>query len=118
MKTIALKAKIHRAVVTHVEVDYEGSLGLDASLLEASGLRSYEKIDVYNISNGERFSTYLIREEGGSGKVGVYGAAGHKARPGDRIIIASYALFEAGELDSHEPTILVLDEANRIKGKE
>ena len=115
MKTIALKAKIHRAVVTHVDVDYEGSLGLDGSLLKAAALRPYEKVDVYNVSNGERFSTYLIREEEGSGKAAVYGAAGHKARPGDRIIIASYALFEGGELDSYTPIVIVLDEKNRIK---
>lgn len=115
MRRTVLKAKIHRATVTKVFVDYEGSLGLDEELIEKAEMIPYERVDVYNISNGERFSTYLIKEEGGSGKVNVYGAAAHKVQKGDRLIIASYVLLDEGEMEFFMPKILILDEQNRIK---
>ena len=115
MKRFGLKSKIHRAVVTKVDVDYEGSLSLDEDLLKAADLLPHERVEVYNVSNGERFSTYLIREEKGSREVGVFGAAGHRAKTGDRLIIASYAVFHGNELESHRPKVVLVDEENAIK---
>jgi len=110
-----LRSKIHMATVTRVDVDYEGSLSLDEDLMKAAGLSPYERVEVYNVTNGERFSTYLIRGEKGSRDVGVYGAAGHRASAGDRIIIASYAFLAGDEIGSFTPKIVVLDDGNRIK---
>jgi aspartate 1-decarboxylase len=110
-----LKSKIHRAKVTSSDINYEGSLGIDENLMKAAGLREFEKVEVYNVSNGERFSTYLIREEAGSGRIGVYGAAAHKARKGDIIIITSYCGLTEEEVEFHLPKIVLLDEENKIK---
>jgi len=110
-----LRAKIHRATVTRVDIDYEGSLSLDDDLLKAAGLAPFERVEVYNVSNGERFSTYLIRAERGSKEVGVFGAAGHRVSLGDKIIIAAYASLEDSEVGLFTPKIVVLDDANRIK---
>ena len=115
MKRELLKAKIHKATVTETVLDYEGSLLLHYSLMKAADLIPYEKVDVYNISNGERFSTYLIRGEKGSGAVGVYGAAARKAKVGDKLIIASYALLDEDEIEFFMPRILILDANNRVK---
>jgi len=115
MKRTFLRAKIHRATVTHIDVEYEGSLSLDEELMKAAGLSPYERVEVYNVTNGERFSTYLIRGEMGSREVGVYGAAGHKVSTGDRIIIASYAYLEEDEIGFFTPKIIVLEDGNRIK---
>ncbi len=109
-----LRAKIHRATVTRVDVDYEGSLALDGELMEAAGLSPYERVEVYNVTNGERFSTYVIPGNDGPREVGVLGAAGHRAKVGDRIIIASYAYLEGGEVGSFVPRVVLMDEANRI----
>lgn len=110
-----LRAKIHRATVTRIDIDYEGSLSLDDDLMEAAGLAPFERVEVYNVSNGERFSTYLIRGEKGSREIGVFGAAGHRVRLGDKIIIASYAYLGEADIGSFTPKIVVLDEGNRIK---
>jgi aspartate 1-decarboxylase len=110
-----LRAKIHRATVTRVDIEYEGSLSLDDDLMKAAGLAPFERVEVYNVSNGERFSTYLIRGEKGSKEVGVFGAAGHKVRLGDKIIIASYAYLDEADIGFFTPKIIVLDDANRIK---
>ncbi|MGD1009465.1 MAG: aspartate 1-decarboxylase [Candidatus Aminicenantales bacterium] len=110
-----LRSKIHRATVTRVDVDYEGSLSLDEDLMKAAGLSPYERVEVYNVTNGERFSTYLIRGEKGSREVGVYGAAGRRAGVGDKIIIASYAALAEDEIGFFTPKIVVLDDGNRIK---
>ena len=115
MKRTLLKAKIHKARVTEVNLDYEGSLALDGSLMEAAGLIPYEKVHVYNISNGERFSTYLIKKEKGSGTVGVFGAAAHKAKEGDLLIIVSYVQLDEGETEFFMPRIVIMDDNNRIK---
>lgn len=109
-----LKAKLHRACVTHAELDYEGSCAIDEDLLQAAGIREYEQIQIYNIANGERFITYAIRAEAGSRIISVNGAAAHKASPGDRIIICTYAALSQQELAAFKPTLVYLDEHNRI----
>ena len=114
MITQMLKTKIHRATVTCVELDYEGSCAIDGDLLEASGIREYEKIDIYDISNGERFTTYAIRAENGSGVISVNGAAAHKVNVGDLIIIAAYAGYDAKEMMSYKPRLVYMDAANRV----
>jgi aspartate 1-decarboxylase len=110
-----LRAKIHRAKVTRIDVEYEGSLSLDDDLMKAAGLSPYERVEVYNVTNGERFSTYLIRGEMGSREVAVFGAAGHKVDLGDRIIIAAYAYLDEDEIGFFTPKIVVLEEGNRIR---
>ena len=109
-----LRAKIHRATVTHVDIGYEGSLSLDEDLLEAAGLRPYERIEVWNVTNGKRFTTYLIRGERGSRAVGVFGAAGHKVSVGDIIIIAAYGYMDEAEMERFAPTVVLMGEGNRI----
>ncbi len=114
MQLTLLKCKLHRARVTHTELDYEGSCAIDARLLEAAGIREYEQIHVYNLDNGERFTTYAIRAEAGSGVISLNGAAARKASPGDRVIICAYAVMEESEAARHRPTLVYLDERNRI----
>ncbi|MCJ7486050.1 MAG: aspartate 1-decarboxylase [Candidatus Aminicenantes bacterium] len=111
-----LRSKIHRATVTHVDIDYEGSLSLDEDLMKAAGLAPFERIDVYNVSNGERFSTYVIRGEKGPRQVGVFGAAGRKVKVGDVIIIAAYAYLQDSEIEFFTPKIVLMGEGNRIAG--
>jgi len=115
MKRLMLKTKIHGASVTETNIDYEGSLTLDESLMESGDMVPYEQVHVYNITNGERFVTYLIKGERGSGVVGVNGAAAHKAVVGDKLIIAAYVLLEEGEMDFFMPKILIIGENNKIK---
>lgn len=115
MRRIMLKAKIHNAVITEADQGYEGSLSLDADLMDKTDLIPYEQVHIYNISNGERFVTYLIKGERGSGTVGVNGAAVHKASVGDRVILAVFGLMEEEETDFFIPKILIMDEKNRIK---
>ncbi len=114
MKLNMLKAKIHRATVTQAELDYEGSCAIDENLLEASGILEYEQIHIYNIANGERFVTYAIRGEAGSGMISVNGAAAHKASPGDLLIICAYAALEKTEAAAHRPRLVYPDEDNRV----
>ncbi|MCV6637338.1 aspartate 1-decarboxylase [Candidatus Albibeggiatoa sp. nov. NOAA] len=109
-----LKAKLHRACVTHAELDYEGSCAIDGKLLDLSGIHEYEQIQIYNLANGERFTTYAIRAEDGSQVISINGAAAHKASPGDRIIICSYESLTAQEVAIHKPTLVYLDELNNI----
>ncbi len=112
-----LKAKLHKARVTHAELEYEGSCAIDSALLEAAGILEYEQIQIYNVDNGERFTTYAIRAESGSGIISVNGAAAHKANPGDRVIICAYAALDERELATFKPNLVYLDENNVIKGK-
>jgi aspartate 1-decarboxylase len=109
-----LRSKIHRATVTKVDIDYDGSLSLDEDLMTAAGLAPFERIEVWNVSNGERFSTYVIRGEKGSREVGVYGAAGRKVTPGDIIIIAAYAYLEDREAELFTPKIVLMEKGNRF----
>lgn len=115
MRRTLLKAKIQKALVTEAHLDYEGSLGLDESLMKAAGMIQFEKVHVYNVTNGERFSTYLIKEAAGSEKVAIYGAAAHKAGPGDQLIIVSFVQLEENEIEFFVPRIVILDGKNRIK---
>jgi aspartate 1-decarboxylase len=113
-----LKAKIHRGRVTEAHLDYEGSLTLDRRLLEAAGLFPFEQVMVYNISNGERFETYVIDGPEGSGTVCLNGAAARKGLPGDLIIIASYGLYAEDELSQGKSVLLWVDKENRILRRE
>ncbi len=109
-----LRTKIHRAAVTRVDIAYEGSLSLDEDIMTAAGLCPYERIEVWNVTNGKRFSTYAIRGEKGSGRVEVYGAAGHKVSAGDIIIVAAYGYLDEGEIERFTPTIVLMGEGNRV----
>lgn len=108
MQTTLLKAKLHRAVATHAVVDYEGSCAIDGDWLDMSGIREYEQIDIYNVTNGERFTTYAIRGEAGSKMISVNGAAAHKAAVGDILIICAYCLYDENEVETHEPRLLYM----------
>ncbi|HYW03866.1 MAG TPA: aspartate 1-decarboxylase [Gammaproteobacteria bacterium] len=114
MQVNLLKAKLHRACVTHAELDYEGSCAIDGNLLDAAGILDYEQIQIYNVTNGERFTTYAIRAEAGSRVISVNGAAAHRAAVGDRVIICAYAGMSAGEAAQHEPRLVYLDEHNNV----
>lgn len=114
MLTTMLKAKLHRVHVTHAELEYEGSCAIDGHLLEVSGIREYEQIEIYNITNGERFTTYAIRAEDHSGIISVNGAAAHKANPDDIIIIAAYVGLDQKELATFKPKLVYVDAQNRI----
>jgi aspartate 1-decarboxylase len=111
-----LRAKVHRATVTHVDIAYEGSLSLDEDILEAAGLRPYERIEVWNVTNGKRFTTYLLGGRRGSREVGVFGAAGHKVAVGDIVIIAAYGYMDEAEMERFAPRVVLMDEGNRIAG--
>ena len=114
MQLTLLKCKLHRAAVTHAEVDYEGSCAVDTNLLEAAGILENEQVEIYNITNGERFSTYAIRAERGSKVISVNGAAAHKAKPGDRVIICAYAGMSAAEAEVYRPSLVYLNEFNDV----
>jgi len=112
-----LKSKLHRAHVTHSELHYEGSCAIDEALLEAANIFEYEQIHIYNVTNGERFSTYAILGERNSGIISVNGAAAHKAASGDILIIASYAQYFEAELEQFSPQLVYVDEKNRIQSQ-
>ncbi len=114
MQRTLLRAKLHRVHVTHSELDYEGSVAVDGHLLDAADMREYERIDVYNIKNGERFSTYTIRAKEGSGIISVNGAAAHKAQPGDLLIICAFGILEEKEIANFKPRLVYVDMHNRI----
>ncbi|MGE0115446.1 MAG: aspartate 1-decarboxylase [Steroidobacteraceae bacterium] len=109
-----LQAKLHRATVTHADLQYEGSCGIDESLLEAAGLREFQYIELYNIHNGERFTTYIIKAPRGSGEVSLNGAAARKAAVGDLLIICAYSTYSEAELAGYQPTVVLLETNNRI----
>lgn len=115
MQISVLKAKLHQAMVTHTELNYDGSCAIDASLLEAAGINEYEQIDIYNIDNGERFTTYALKAPPDSKIISLNGAAARKASAGDRIIICSYAQIEAQDIYQHQPRLCYLDEQNNLK---
>lgn len=112
-----LQGKIHRARVTATAVDYEGSIGIDADLLAAAGILPMESVHVWNVTNGERFETYAIVSPAGSGEVVVNGAAAHKTRVGDKIIVAAFTWVTPEEAPTHTPSIVLVDDANRLKKK-
>ena len=113
MNITLLKSKIHRATVTGADLDYEGSIAVDRNLLKEANLREFERVDIYNCNNGERFSTYIILGE--PGQVALNGAAARKAIPGDEVIIASYVQMTGEEADTFHPTVVLVHKDNSIK---
>lgn len=118
MQRVMLKSKLHRATVTKASLHYEGSVTIDRDLMEAADLIPYERVDIYNVSNGERFSTYVIEGGRGSGVIGLNGAAARKGAEGDLVIIASYVSVEDNDARDWTATCVFLDERNRISRKE
>ena len=115
MLRFMLKSKIHRATVTDADLHYEGSITIDEGLMEAANFIPYEKVDIYDVSNGERFSTYVIPGPKDSGTFCLNGAAARKVAKGDLIIIATYVMVEESEVADWQPRKILLDEKNRIK---
>ena len=114
MQRMMLKSKLHRVTVTHSELHYEGSCAIDQDLLDAADIREYQQIDIYNVNNGERFTTYAISAERGSGIISVNGAAARKAAPGDLLIIATSAMYDEAELAKFEPDLVYVDSRNHM----
>lgn len=110
-----LRAKIHRITVTERDLTYEGSLTLDPVLMQACDMRPFERVDVYDVDNGNRFSTYLIEGTPGEGECCLNGAAAHKVGLGDKLILCSYCTLTEEEIESHEPKVVFVDDLNRIK---
>ena len=108
-----LQTKLHRVRVTEADLNYEGSCGIDEALLEASGMWVNQYIELYNIANGERFSTYVIKKPHGSGAISLNGAAARKAMVGDLLIICAYSQYTEAEAELHEPVVVLVDEQNR-----
>lgn len=111
-----LKSKIHRATVTHCELHYEGSCAIDEDLLEIADIRENEQVHVWNIDNGERFVTYAIRGERGSGMISLNGSAARRAAVGDLVIISTFAIVSDAEVQSHRPRVVFVDARNRCTG--
>lgn len=115
MRSTMLQTKLHRATVTHSELHYEGSCAIDGSLLDLSGIKEYQQIDIYNVNNGERFTTYAIRAENNSGIISVNGAAARRATEGDILIICAYSEYNEAELAIFKPRLIYLDDNNGVK---
>ena len=115
MKRSMLKSKIHRATVTGADVGYEGSITIDQELMDAARLVEFEQVDIYNIANAQRFSTYVIKGERGKGEICLNGAAAKLVSIGDLLIICSYSLYDEEEVLNHRPVLVYVDEKNRIK---
>jgi aspartate 1-decarboxylase len=113
MRTL-LKSKLHRVTVTRTELHYEGSCAVDEALLEAADLLEYEHVDIYNVTTGQRFSTYVVKAPRGSGTICVMGAAARLAGVGDRLIVAAYAAFDEAEVRNARPRVVLVDEQNRL----
>jgi aspartate 1-decarboxylase len=113
MQLTQLKGKIHRAAVTQCDLHYEGSISVDAVLLERAGILAHEQVDVLNINNGQRFTTYAIPAPAGSGTIGVNGAAARLAQKGDLVIIIAYARMDEAQAKSFQPRVVLVDAANR-----
>jgi len=112
------KSKIHRATVTDADLHYEGSIGIDEDLMDAAGIREYEKVDIWNITNGARFHTYTIKGRRGSGEICLNGAAARHVQVGDMVIIATFAMIDEKELENYKPTVVQVDSQNRIVNKD
>ena len=108
-----LSGKIHRATVTHCELHYEGSCAIDENLLEASGIHEFEQIDIWNVDNGERLTTYAIKAERGSGIISINGSAARRAAVGDLVIIAAFVQLDSSEIAGHEPSLVFVNERNQ-----
>ena len=114
MNLTFLKSKLHAARVTHSELEYDGSCAIDSDILAQASIHEYEKIEIYNITNGERFSTYTILAQPGSGIISVNGAAAHKANPGDKLVICSYIEVSEDQIKKHQPILVYLDSSNKV----
>ena len=114
MQRSLLKSKLHRVTTTHADLNYEGSCAIDEDLLNAANILEYERIDIWNVNNGERFSTYAIRAERGSGIISINGSAARRATPGDILIIASFVILDESEVGEHLPSLVYVDKHNRI----
>lgn len=115
MQVKLLKSKIHRAIVTDANLDYEGSIAIDSDLMKAANIINFEYVEIYNVSNGERFNTYAIPAKGGSGTISIQGAAAHKASIGDLIIICTYGMLDQNEAVHYKPSIVLVNEKNVVK---
>lgn len=115
MLSTMLKGKLHMAAVTQAELWYDGSCAIDADLVQLAGLREFEQIDIYNVNNGERFTTYVILAEPGSGTISMNGAAARKVQVGDRVIIGAYGQYTEDQLEGYKPRLVYLDERNRVE---
>ncbi len=115
MHRTLLKSKIHRATVTDANVDYEGSITIDRDIMDLADLQEYEQVHIYNITNGNRFSTYVIEGERKSGDICINGAAAHLAKSGDQVIIANYASYSENEASLHKPKLVYVNEDNSVK---
>ena len=114
MRLTAFKSKIHRATVTDANLHYQGSVTIDPLLMEAADLLHHERVEIYNITNGERFATYAIPGRPGAGEIVINGAAAHKAKTGDLVILATYATYSDAEARAHKPSLVYVDDKNRI----
>lgn len=114
MERTLLKSKIHRATVTDANLHYQGSVTIDPLLMEAADLLHHERVEIYNVTNGERFATYAIPGKRGAGEIVINGAAAHKATTGDVVILATYATYSDQEARAHKPSLVFVDEKNRI----
>ena len=115
MQRVMLKSKLHRVTVTDANLDYEGSVAIDEALMEAAGIYEFEQVQIYDINNGNRLTTYAIKGERGSGVISINGAAAHLAKKGDLVIIATYSVLEESEAQSHCPVLVYVDGKNSIK---
>jgi len=115
MNRVMLRAKLHRATVTEADLNYEGSCGIDSELLDLADMKEFERIELYNVNNGERFATYIIKAAPGSGAISLNGAAARKAHVGDLLIICTYATMTEEAAAAYKPKVLLLDENNRVK---
>ena len=110
-----LFSKIHRATVTDANLNYVGSITIDETLLKSANMREWQKVDILDVDNGERFQTYIIKGEPDSGCICLNGAAARKVQPGDKVIIITYASLTPEEIKTHKPTVVIVDEKNKIK---
>ena len=118
MRRTFFKSKIHRATVTHADLEYEGSVTIDEDLMDAAGIWNYEAVHVWNITRGTRLQTYAISGERGSGIICINGAAAHLNKPGDKVILASFAELEESEARAFKPTVVLVDSQNRIVARD
>lgn len=118
MRRTFFKSKIHRATVTHADLDYEGSVTIDEDLMDAAGIWDYEAVHVWNITRGTRLQTYAIKGERGSGIICINGAAAHLNRPGDMVILATFAELEESEARTHVPRVVLVDAKNRMVARD
>ncbi len=114
MNRTMFKSKIHRATVTHADLDYEGSVTIDSSLLDAADIMPHEHVHIWNVTRGTRIETYALKGEAGSGTICINGAAAHQNSPGDLVIISTFASYNEAELKKYNPTVVMVDEHNKI----